>query len=595
MSPEQLRAERLDFRSDIFSIGVVLYELISGKRPFARDSDAEVISAILTSQPVPLTHNSENVLPELARIVFKCLEKEQEHRYQSASELLYDLNSFQQDPVKSAQRHRFLGLRLAVVFALLMILVAAWSFMYRHWARSYTLAVLPINNESHDASLDYLEDGFAESLINQLSRLPKLRINAFTTVSGYRGSGIQPQQIGRDLGVDSVLMGRIIRQGDSLVLQTNLINTADGSEIWVERYDINQIAIPDLQEKVSEKIASNLELQLGAPEKKSLTARDTKNDEAFQEYLRGRFYWKNRNKDNIQKAIEKFKAAIELDPAFARAYAGLADCYVLMNTSTYGSMPTDEAMNRARAAAKQALEIDNTLPEAHTALGVINLKYDWDWQEAERQFKQAINLNPDYAPAHYWYSNLLTITGRQAEAVAESTIDKHLDPFSPSTRVNSCREFYYGRQYDKAAACFNEILKEDPQNVIAQHALGFVYEQQGMNEEAIRIFENLPDTNRVLKIVALGYSYGRAGRKAEALRVLAEAEEISKHTYIPPFEFAVIYLGLGDKEHVFVWLEKAYEDRFATLIYLTVDPAFDNIRADPRFGDLARRLNLPLT
>lgn len=328
---------------------------------------------------------------------------------------------------------------------------------------------------------------------------------------------------------------------------------------------------------------------------KAIKERETNSDEASREYQRGRHFLRNRSKENIQKATEKFKAAIEFDPAYARAWAGLADCYVSLNTTAYGDMPTAEAMRRADAAAKQALEIDSMLPEAHTSLGVINLKYNWDWAEAERQFKQAINLNPKYAPAHYWYSNLLVITGRQAEAITEGEIAKNLDTFSTVARMNYCRVLYYGRQYDKASGCLIDILNEDPRNVNAQYVLGFVYHQQGLQDEAVEVFQKLPETYQALKQVALGYSYGRAGRREEALMALGQVDELSRHTYVPPQDLAVIYLGLGDKDQTFTWLEKAYAERFSSLIYLTADPAFDSIRSDPRFEDLARRLNLRRT
>jgi serine/threonine-protein kinase len=594
MSPEQLRAERLDFRSDNFSLGIVLYELFTGNKPFGLASEADVISAILNIQPPPLKHHKSDIPFELDRIVFKCLEKDKEKRYQSASELLYDLSNIQQlgENATSSRRH-FNGLMAASLVLLLFIGVLS-AFAYRSMTRTYTLAVLPIANESADSGIEYFGDSLAESLITRFSRLSRLRVLPFTLVSGYKGTTRAPGEVGRELNVEVVFVGRIVREGDSLILIAQLFRAPDGARLWEERYKgVNTIAISDLQKDIASKITGSLSLRLRSKEERLLATHDTENEEALREYFRGRHWWRNRNKENIQKAVDNFDAAIALDPAFARAHAGLADCYALMNSPAYGDMPTEQAMGRARAEAAQALEIDDTLPEAHTSLGVVRLKYDWDWAQAENSLRRALALGPGYAPAHYWYSTLLTITGRQAEAVRESDLARKLDPLSPLTHMNFCRQYYFGRQYDKAIECFNEMLNKDSANVSARRVLGFVYLQKGMNDQAVEIFEKIPDTNKALKVVALGYSYARAGRKAEALRILAEVENMSHSAYIPPHELAVLYLGLNNKDRAFDWLNKACDERFATMIFFTVDPAFDTLRQDPRFGEIARRLHLP--
>ena len=592
MSPEQLRAERLDFRSDIFSLGTVLYELISGNNPFARASDAETISAILTDTPPPLTRASADVPAELNRIILKCLEKDKERRYQSASELLYDLGGFQEVGAQPLRRLKSTALRLTAAFFLLLLLVAVSMLIYqRLTSRVYTLAVLPFNNESADASVDYLGDGLAESLIQRLSRLPRLRVKALTTVSGYQGREIDAPKLGRDLNVDAVLTGTIVREGDSLVLRTALIKTADGSPLWHGRYNLDAGRLPDLHD-MTEKIAVNLQPRIGGDERRLIAASDTENQEAYRHYLRGRHYWRHRNKDNILKAIESFNEAIKIDPAYARAYAGLADCYVLMNTVAYGDMETKDAMTRARWAAKEALKIDDTLPEAHTSLAVVNIKYDWNWQEAERELKRALMLDPDYAPAHYWYSNLLAVTGRHGEAIAEGEISKYLDPFSARSGMNFCRTLYYDRQFDRAATCLRQILENDPADPITLYVLGYVYLQQGMSDEAAGIFLDLYAKDKHLAAAPLAYVYGRAGRTSEAMMILTEAEEMSRRNYLPPLELAIIYMGLDKKDEAFILLERAYQEKFASLIYLPVDPLFDSLRSDARFDSLIQRLNL---
>lgn len=594
MSPEQLRAERPDFRTDIFSLGIVLYELVSGENPFTRASEADTISAILTSSPTPPTRPSARIPPELSQLILKTLEKDKERRYQSASELLYDLNDLR-DGIESGTRRRWFQARhraAALLLCALLLIIA--TYLYQSLVkRPYTLAVLPVLDESADTRVARLSEGLADNIGGSLSRVPGLRVSAPMAAAGYRDRQINPRKIGRDLDVDAVLLGTITRQSDGLVLQAALVETADGSQLWRERYAINANDLSQLREEIPEKIAANLELWLVGSKKPLQAGLNVDKEEALRDYLRGRRYWRSRNKENILQAIESFNAAIEVDPAYARAYAGLADCYVLLNTVAYGHLPTKEAMTKARWAARQALEIDEGLPEAHTSLAVVSLKYDWNWSETERELRRAISLKPDYAPAHYWYSHLLVITGRGEEALAESELAKDLDPFSSSARFNYCRAFYNIRRYDEAEACLNGMLGEDPDNVNVRYVLGLVYQQKGMSAEAIQIFRRLYEKDKSLGLAPLGYAYGRAGMRDDALKLLAEAEELSKHVYLPPLERGIIYAGLDEHDQAFAWLERAFEERFASVTYLTVDPIFDGLRSDPRFHDLARRLNLP--
>src|ERR1044071_4749606 len=597
MSPEQLRAERLDFRSDVFSMGTVFYEMISGKKPFERDSHAEIISAILTSRPEPLARTSNGIPSELSRIIFKCLEKDKEQRYQSASEVLYELNSLHKGGEFAPRRRWYLGARIAAAFVLFLLLAAALAFAYLHMTRVQTLAVLPIVNASGDPEVEPLSDGLTEDLINKFSRLSQLRVKAFTAVSGYKGQSINPQEIGRTLGVDAVLTGIITRQGETLVLQTSLINTSDGSQLWGEKYDVRTEQVIDVQEQVAAKVASQLGLLVSEGEKKLMAARQTLKPEALDQYYKGRALWEKRSRDNIGQIMAYFEKAIEIDAAYARPYAGLADCYVLLNTVAYGNMPTDVAMAKARYMALKAVEIDPTLPEAHTSLGIYKLKYVRDWQGAEREFKQAIALNPDYAWAHYWYAQLLVITERTDEAIAQSRMASDFAPFSPVARIGRCRVLYLTRQSDKALACADDVLAEYRDNVSAKYLLSYVYLQKGMEANAIRILEELYAGNVLLAAAPLGFAYGKSGKKAEALKVLSALREASmrergKGGNVPAHEEAIIYIGLGDNDEAFARLEESYDEGFVSLIYLTVDSIYDNLRSDARFADLARRLNL---
>jgi TolB-like protein/Flp pilus assembly protein TadD len=592
MSPEQLRAERLDFRSDIFSLGSVLYEIVSGKKPFQRNSHAEVISAILTSQPAPLARADGDVPPALSRIIFKCLEKDKEQRYQSASELLYELSCLQEGGVPP--RHRWQSLsRRAVAALLLCVLLAAALFIIRtRPAKARTLAVLPIVNASAAPEMESLSDGLTEDLINKLSHLSALRVKAFTAVSGYKGQRLDPLGVGRGLHVDTVLAGTVYRQGESLVLQFALLDTADGTQLWGEKYSVRPDQVLDLQETVSEGVASRLVPQVDEGERRSLAARPTQNHEALNEYYRGHKLWEKRTKDNIREIMAHYERAIELDASYAKPYAGLADCYMQLNTPAFGNMPADEVLKKASYMARTAAELDDTLPEAHTSLGVLNFRFAWKLAEAEKEFKRAIALNPEDAWPHYWYSQLLSVTGHPDDAIAQSRLANDLAPFSPAARVGVCRSLYFARQYDSAADCSGKLMAEDPNDMIAPYILSYTYLKRGMYADAVTILERLYAKDKSLAAAPLGFAYGKLGRADKAQELLKDLQEMSRADYSLSQERAIIYIGQGDNDKAFDWLERSYAEHFTTLIFLTTEPIYEDLRPDPRFAALARRLNL---
>jgi serine/threonine-protein kinase len=591
MSPEQLKAERLDYRTDVFSFGAVLYEMLSGGNPYERESKAETISAILTESPPPLKEAGDGVARRLGLVACKCLERDKEERYPSASELLYELGNAQDGARARRRGIPLYGFRAFAVAFLLVLLAAASVFAYLRLTKVRRVAVLPIVNSTADPTVEYLGGGLTESLINRLSRLSKLRVKPMTVVSGYNGRDVDAQRVGRDLQVDAVLVGRIVRQGDSLVLEMNMVDAADGARLWGERYSLDQ-HIFEAQEMVCERVASSLLLWVGGEEKKALAVGRTENVEALRHYMEGRFQLGVRDAQHVKEAISHFEEAIRLDRAYAQAYAGLAECYVMLPSVAYGDTPPDEAMPKARAAARQALELDDTLAEAHNSLGLVKLWYEWDWRGAEREFKLALELNPDYAPARYGYSNLLAVTGRWDEFVRESAAAKDLDPFSTRADMNFCRAFYLTRQFDKAGVCLKKILDEHPDDSLSRYVLGYVYLKQGMNDEAVGVFEGIYAANKRLGAAPLGFAYARAGRRAEGLKILAEAERMYEREHLPAQELAVINMGLGRNDEAFAWLDKAYDERYAPHIYVPVDPLFDGLHADPRFAALAGRLDL---
>jgi serine/threonine protein kinase/tetratricopeptide (TPR) repeat protein len=586
MSPEQLRAERLDLRSDIFSFGIVLYEMISGHNPFACGSNADTIAAILTSKPEPLKDFSPDIPAHLARITNKCLRMDREQRYQSASELLLNFESPRKAAWHLAPRLPYVHVGPRFLMALLFLVVIIGAVLFSPRARVQTLAVLPIVNQHAD--MQYLTEGLTENLVRKLSRFSSVKVKAPNAVPFYKGQDTDPQKVGIDLNADVVLSGEIIQNSDSFLLHVSLLRTADGAQVWQGTYSMSQAAGQNLPEELISRVASELNLPLNEVEKELLTARQTENPEAFRLYLLGRHYWRKRNRDNIKKAIEYFKQAINLDPVYALAHAGLADSYVLLNSVAFGSMPTREAMSQARAAARAALEINPSLCEGHTAMGVILLRYDWKWQEAEKEFKLAIELNPDYPPAHFWYSHLLALMGRFPESIAESEAAAELDPFSPLSYQNHGRAFYYSGNYDKALEYYLKVLEDHPENLSALNGLGLIYQQKGLLKDSVAVFERLYNYSKQYGAAPLGYAYARVGRKADAEKILQELEDLSKYAYISAQEKAIICVGLGKKDQAFQLLQEACDERYASLPFLLIEPVIDPLRSDPRFAELVR-------
>ena len=598
MSPEQLRGEKLDYRSDIFSLGTVLYEMACGENPYAHETNAEVISAIIRGEPESLRQVATDCPKGLDRIVDRCLKKDRIERYQSATEMLIDLDNLQKGILLPSPKRTYLNLRSAALLSVVLLFCIVMMFILMNVLRGgRTLAVLPIVCEGIDPKTQCLGPALTQSLLNGLSHRSGLRVTSSRTEPSFYGiQAVNPQTAGRELKADVVFFGRIRQHGNSLTLQTRLENVKDGSRIAEEEYPLNPEELSLLEQQLSLETAFYLELPLNNDEKNLfavLAAHQNRNPQAFELYLRGRAQWNKRDRENIQKAIDFFQQAIDRDPLYARAYAGLSDCYVLMSSVAYGSIPPKDAMTRAEWAAKEALKLDDTLAEAHTALGVVWMRYHWDWDNAEKEFKRAIALNPDFSPAHYWYSNLLAITGRRDDSITESETSKDLEPFSPPAIMNYCRALYFARNPDQADVCLNNLAKEHPDYPGGKYIHGLVYLQEGRYQEATQVFEELYAKDKALGGAVLGYCYGITNRKAEALKVLSEMQELNTRDYLPPQELAIIYLGLNNRDNAFALLRAAADEKFAPLAYIFVDPMFDGVRSDARFIELARDLKLP--
>jgi TolB-like protein/DNA-binding winged helix-turn-helix (wHTH) protein/Tfp pilus assembly protein PilF len=508
-----------------------------------------------------------------------------------------------QDDAVSTNRSRHLPsfgqARARIGFAITIIILgllalAAWFFFLRpRDGAIQSVAVLPFINASADSNAEYLSDGITESLINNLSQLPNLRVMARSTVFRYKGKDIDPQKIGNDLNVQAVLSGRLLQQGNVLVIQAELMDVKTGTQLWGGQFNRSVESVLALQYDLSSEIAEKLRLKLTGDEKQRLAKRYTEDAEAYQFYLKGRYYWNKRSPEGTRKAVSYFQQAIDKDPSYALAYAGLADAYTYL--SFFNLAPPRDAMPRAKAAAMKALEIDEHLAEAHVPLAYISFAYDWDWTAAGKHFDQALALNPTLTRAHNFYPLYLSSRGmsQQALAVAKSALD--LDPASPSVSHYLALQLYLARQFDQAIEQCHKTLDLDPNFAIAYQVLGQAYLGEGMNREAEPILEKYSALSQgsADSLALLGYSHARLGERNQALRTLEELKATSKKSYVPAFYVAMIYAALEDKDQAFMQLEKGYDERFSRFAYLKLEALWDPLRSDERFSDLVRRVGIP--
>ena len=580
MSPEQALGRALDHRSDIFSLGVVLYEMLTGKLPFDGDTSIETMDNIIHSDPMPVARFNYAVPPDLGRVVRKCLEKDRERRYQSVRDLLIDLRNLQRDSDSESLATTGLARQTRVVTRT------------RSRKGIDSLAILPLANQSGDADLEYLSDGVTEALINNLSRLAKLRVMARSTVYRYQGRETpDPQQVGHELGVRAVLVGRLLRRADSLVLKLELVDAVDGSHLWGDQYTREMSDILTLEQEISTEISEQLRLKLTSAQKKNLTRRSTENSEAYQVYLKGRYYWNKRTEDGITRSIDFFEQAIALDAKFALAYAGLADSYNLL--ASYSAKPLATPFLRAKATALKALNLDDKLAEAHAALAAVKLWREFDWKAAEQGFRKAIELNPAYSTAHLWLALYLAARERMDEALAEVQLAYELDPLSRVINLNRARILHFAREYDQAIARCRKTIEMFPDYLIAHRRLGISYGEKGMFQEAEAEFRKalVISGNDSETMSAMAYAYAAAGRTDDARTIQHRLQELAIESYVSPYSLARVHIALGEYDEAFECLERSYQERHGILTYLMVEPLFDRVRSDPRFTDLLRRMD----
>ncbi len=456
-----------------------------------------------------------------------------------------------------------------------------------------SVAVLPLLNVSGDASAEYLSDGITESIINTLSQLPALHVLARSTVFRYKGLDVDPISVGREMNVRAVLSGRLIQLGDSLIIRTELVDTENGWQLWGEQYNRKTSDILSVQEEISRNISEKLRTRLSGAEEERLTKRHTSNTEAYQTYLKGRYHWNKRTQEGIEKGIEYFKEAIALDPAYALAYAGLADSYALLGAVEYAALSPSEAMQRARAATLRALEIDDTLAEAHASLAYVRI-FDWNWPEAEREYLRSIELNPNYATARHWYAHYLTAMGRQSEAIIQIKLARELDPLSLPINAGMGWHYYLTRQYEEAIREYGKTLELNENFYMAHFLLGMTYEKVGRYDDALVSYERAITLSggSPAMLAAPGHAYAMLGRRDEARQVLAELHALSARQFVSPYHVAVIHAALGETDQAFDWLSRACDVQSEALIWFAVDLLLDGLRSDPRFNAIMTRIGL---
>ena len=638
MSPEQARGQKLDARTDIFSLGVVIYEMIAGRKPFLGDTVVDIVASILNQQPEPLSVHSPEVPDRIDRVVARAMSKDKGDRYQTAREFMIALK-------KQKQRLEFdAGLELSVSpdigggttvairdvmptlregttgslttrrisiteqvtgtfkkpgavaligAAAVALVILFFLFIYPDLGATRamdSLAVLPFVNDSQDQNMDYLSDGITESLINNLSQSPNLKVMSRNSVFRYKGRYADAREVGHDLNVQAVLSGRIVQRGDNLSISVELVDAGDNSQVWGKQYNLNMAELLSVQEEIARLVTEKLRLRMTGEQKKRLTKTHTDSTEAYQLYLRGRYHWNKRTEEGLKRGIEYFDQAIEKDPTFALAYAGLADCYALL--TEYSTIPPAESRQKAKAAAMRALEIDDTLAEAHTSLAAVH-EYDWNWAEAEREYRRAIEMNPNYATAHHWYAIFLGGRARFDEGLREIRRAQELDPLSLIINTGLGRLLYNARRNDEAIAQLKKTLEMDPAFPEAHFQLALAYEAKRMYGEALREFDLSRELYKDPTMIGWsGRVYALMGNRDQALKVAEELKQTSKERYVSPYMLAIIYTALGDKEQAYEWLDRVYAERSYYVTWLKVDPVFDSLRADPRFIDFLRKVGL---
>jgi serine/threonine protein kinase/tetratricopeptide (TPR) repeat protein len=647
MSPEQARGNAVDPRTDLFSLGVVLYELLTRKQPFTGETINHTIVNIIEKEPPPLSLTGAFPV-EFEKIIAKCLAKKVDQRYQTAKDLIVDLKKMQtqllfQSEVKkrssfdaesetatqiidtspgasgeirtsipaSAETPRATQTdnlapatskpntkrTLLVIVSLSLVLLVSGFFAYRYFTANKqieSIAVMPFINDSGNADVEYLSDGMTETLISTLSQLPHLNVKARSTVFYYKGKEITPKKIGEELGVQAVLLGRVAQRGNDLKLSLELVNTTTQDVIWSEQYDRQQSELISLQGEIARDVSDKLRTKLSGDEVAKLTAVHTANPKAYELYLKGKYYSNQFTKAGLQIGVESFNQAVATDPNYSRAYSGLAYTYILLDD---WFMSPHESVAKARENATKAIAIDETDVDAHLVMALVAHWYDWDWKKAEDEFKRAIALNPKNSESYVYYAYFLSSQERNDEALSIARQGLQIDPLSSLVNFGVASTLLFARRWDDAIAHLQNAIKIDPNYWFHRVYLGRAYEHKGMLSEATAEFQRGVDADREQSEnwSGLAHAVAVSGKRADAEKILNDLlSKSAAGSYVSPYNIAVIYAGLADNEKALSWLERAYTERSYYLpVYLTTDERLDHLRAEPRFKDVIRKIGLP--
>jgi serine/threonine-protein kinase len=620
MAPEQIQGGEVDARSDIFSFGIVLFEMLTGKTPFRGEHDAALMYSIVNEEPDSVLKYHADLSPELDRIIRRALEKDPEDRYQSAADMVSELRHEQKKsgrvvrpgvsgasvplsavshapqapetsamPAPSVKKRKWI---FPVVGLIVLIVVA--GALYLFFGRQPpidSLAVLPFEDVGASADQEYLADGVTESIINNLTKIPSLRVVPRSTVFRFKGKGMDVQDIGMKLNVSAVLSGRITHHAQMLNVQVDLIDIKHESQLWGNRYEVSPNDLLLLQESVTNDVSSRLGLPVSEEIRRTLAKRSTENTAAYQLYLQGRYYWNKRNAVAIERAIDYFKLAIALDSTYALAYSGLADCYVIQ--PQYAGIPTSVTIPLTDSMARRALALDNSMAEVHTTLA-FNYFFQWKYEESEREFKQAIALNPRYPTAYHWYCIVLLRTGRTDEAEAIIKKGYELDPFSPIITLNMGVVPFIRGRLEEALPYFKKGVELDPSFAPGYAWAGMTYQRMNKYPEAISNLEKSVELSGRSdeNLGYLGYTLAKSDKRSEALGVAKELESMYHAGHGTAYSVAHVYAGLGEKDKVFEWLEQDYRDHGIYINDIIPDYIWGEVRTDPRFILLEKQVGL---
>lgn len=644
MSPEQAKGNihEIDQRSDIFSFGCILFEVVTGQRAFAGVDPVDSLNKIIR-EPAPSVSEFNPAAPsDLQRIVRRCLEKDRDERYQTIKDVALELKAVRREleksdsqgtvpastetfavtssgqPVSASQatpsgadtqvssaeyivegirQHKLAAIGIAAV-ALIAIGIGIAAILRSVRSRETaaaieSIAVLPFVNQNNDQNVEWISDGVTESIINSLTQLPNLKVIARSSVFRYKGTQTDPFKAGKELGVRAVLTGRLMQRGDELIISAELIDLNDNKQLWGDQYQRKMADLLTVQREIAREITNNLRPKLSGEEHTRVAKNYTQNSEAYEAYLKGRFYWNKRTPADLHKAISYFQQAIVKDPNYALAYSGLADSYALL--SVYGDGSPVEWMPQAKEAALKSLALDNNLAEGHASLGQILSYYDFDFKGADREYERAIDLNPNYATAHQWRSENLSALARVDEALAESRRALELDPLSLIINRNYGDCLVDARRFDEAIEQYHKTIEMDPSFVTTYYFLGRAYEGKGMYDQAVAEYVKAAEFGGFTAqgLAKMKAAYAKGGWRGYLEESLTQLTARSNSGYTPPFVMATAYARLGRKDEAFAYLEKGFQQRDFRITLVKVSFEFDSLRSDPRYDDLLRRIGLP--